>query len=73
MERVTAGGNTLMQSGAGLTMSSGSVKVAAREGVSSQLHQSFSENQSMLASDQRSFAETERSAETTSADYIKRI
>ena len=73
MEKVTAGGNTLFQSGAGLTMSGGGTKVAAREGVSTQLHQAFSENQSMLASDQRSYSDTLRSAETTSADYIKRI
>ncbi|WPY01898.1 Conjugal transfer protein TraG C-terminal domain protein (plasmid) [Candidatus Trichorickettsia mobilis] len=73
MEKVTGGGNTLFQSGVGLTMSGGSTKVAAREGVSTQLHQAFSENQSMLASDQRSYSDTLRSAETTSADYIKRI
>ena len=54
-------------------MSGGSTKVAARESVSTQLQQAFSENQSMLASDQRAYSENERSAETTSADYIKRI
>jgi hypothetical protein len=73
MEKVTGGGNTLFQSGVGLTMSGGGTKVAARESVSSQLHQAFSENQSMLASDQRALGDTIRSSETTSADYIKRI
>ena len=73
MEKVTGNGNTLFQSGVGLTMSGGSTKVSAREGVSTQLQQAFSENQSMLASDQRAYSENERSAETTSADYIKRI
>jgi hypothetical protein len=73
MEKVTGNGNTLFQSGVGLTMSGGSTKVAARESVSTQLQQAFSENQSMLASDQRAYSENERSAETTSADYIKRI
>jgi len=73
MEKVTGNGNTLFQSGVGLTMSGGSTKVVAREGVSTQLQQAFSENQSMLASDQRAYSENQRSAETTSADYIKRI
>ena len=73
MEKVTGNGNTLFQSGVGLTMSGGSTKVAARESVSTQLQQAFSENQSMLASDQRAYSENERSSETTSADYIKRI
>ena len=73
MEKVTGGGNTLFQSGVGLTISGGGTKVAARESVSSQLHQAFSENQSMLASDQRALGDTIRSSETTSADYIKRI
>lgn len=73
MEKVTGGGNTLFQSGVGLMMSGCGTKVAARESVSSQLHQAFLENKSMLASDQRALGDTIRSSKTTSADYIKRI
>jgi hypothetical protein len=56
MERALPNGDTLFQSGAGMTMSGGGVKFNVRESATSQLAEHLSNAQSLINSDQRAYS-----------------
>jgi len=73
LERILPDGNTVIQSGAGLTMSGGSVKFNLRSGESSQIADNISDTRNMLASEQASFHSAERSTFGKTASFVANL
>lgn len=73
MERVLPDGSSILQSGAGLTMSGGSVKLAMRESQSGQVLGHLSDAQNLLQSEQRSYHESERETFSKTANYVSNL
>ena len=73
LEKVLPDGNSVIQSGVGMTMSGGGVKFNARSAASGQLTENLSTAQNMLESKQVSFHNAERSAFNKTAGYVANL
>jgi hypothetical protein len=73
MERVLGSGEALYQSGAGMTMSGGSVKFNVRESLASQISDTLSNNLSLMDSDQRSYSKAQQTTFDRTANYLESL
>ncbi len=72
-ERILPDGNSVIQSGIGMTMSGGSVKFNLRSGESSQIADNISDTSNQLASEQASYHNAHRSTFSKTAGYVANL
>jgi hypothetical protein len=73
MERALPNGDTLFQSGAGMTMSGGGVKFNVRESAASQLAEHLTNAQSLMNSDQRAYSTASQATIDKTASLITNL
>lgn len=70
MEKVLGSGETIFQSGTGMTVSGGNTKFNIREAASNQLTESLSNAQSLMDSDQQSYSQAKQNTFDQTASYV---
>jgi hypothetical protein len=73
MEKVLGSGQTIMQSGSGLTMSGGGVKFGLESSSQNQISNGIQTSESMLQSDQRAYSDARSYTTAKAADYVSHL
>ena len=73
MEKVVGSGETIFQSGAGITMSGGGTKFNVREYASAQIAENLTNAQSLMSSDQRAYNEAEQATFDRTAGLVSSL
>ena len=73
MEKVTAGGQTILTSGAGQTVSSGSAKFGIDQSTVNQMNEGFNKSQSLVESDQLSYNEARTSTLAKTSNLVSNL
>ena len=73
MEKVTGGGNTLMQSGIGFTASGGATAYKLDDSRQGQISEGIQQQEALISSDQRSLSEADRSTFAKTVDRVSNI
>jgi hypothetical protein len=73
MEKVLGSGQTIMQSGSGLTMSGGGVKFGLESSSQNQISNGIQTSESLLQSDQRAYSDARSYTTAKAADYVSHL
>ena len=73
MEKVTAGGQTVLTSGAGQTVSSGSARFGIDQSKINQMNEGFSKSQSLVESDQLSYNDAKTSTLVNTSNLVSNL